>query len=168
MSTDNQPSAMFVDIALRNWKQNVERAAKFFNGCSDEDLQLEVAPGKNRLIYLFGHIIAVNDGLLPLLGFGPRLHPEWEETFVKSPDRAVAALPSAAELRQAWTAVHSRLAEKAAALTPDEWLRKHAAVSTEDFAKEPHRNRVNVLFSRTTHLASHLGQAVLAPKRTAQ
>jgi len=36
-------------------------------------LEQQVAPGKNRLIYLWGHLTAVNDGLLPLLGIGERL-----------------------------------------------------------------------------------------------
>jgi hypothetical protein len=50
-------------------------------------------------------------------------------------------------------------------LSPSEWLERHAAVSEEDFAREPHRNRFTVLLGRTGHLAYHLGQAMLA-KRT--
>jgi hypothetical protein len=34
-------------------------------------------------------------------------------------------------------------------------------VSPEDFAKEPHRNRLNVLISRTNHMANHIGQLLL-------
>jgi hypothetical protein len=30
----------------------------------------EVAPGKNRLIYLWGHLTAVHDAMLPLLVWG--------------------------------------------------------------------------------------------------
>jgi hypothetical protein len=54
----------FVDSALRAWKSNVERADRLFGGLSPELLEQEVAPGKNRLIYLWGHLAAVNDGLL--------------------------------------------------------------------------------------------------------
>jgi hypothetical protein len=47
------------------------------------------------------------------------------------------------------------------ALTPDEWFQKHTAVTSEDFAKEPHRNRLNIVVTRTSHLSYHLGQLVL-------
>src|ERR1700692_4571881 len=62
-----------IDSALRAWKSNVERADKLFEALSPGELEQEVAPGKNRLIYLWGHLAAVNDALLPLLGIGERL-----------------------------------------------------------------------------------------------
>jgi hypothetical protein len=63
-----------IDSAIRGWKSNVERADKLFGGLSSEQLEQEVGPGRNRLIYLWGHLAAANDGLLPLLGIGERLH----------------------------------------------------------------------------------------------
>jgi hypothetical protein len=63
-----------IDSALRNWRSNVDRAGKLFGNLSQEQLLQEVAPGKNRLIYLWGHLTASNDALIPLLGFGPRIH----------------------------------------------------------------------------------------------
>ena len=51
---------------------------------SEEQLLQEIAPGKNRLIYLWGHLTAVNDALIPLLGFGERLHPELDAMFFAS------------------------------------------------------------------------------------
>src|SRR6266404_9323553 len=65
-----------MDSALRNWRSNVDRAGKLFGSLSQEQLLQEVAPGKNRLIYLWGHLTASNDALIPLLGFEPRTHPE--------------------------------------------------------------------------------------------
>src|SRR2546426_4794391 len=73
----------FVDSGLRGWKLNVERADKLFGALSPELLEQEVARGKNRLIYLWGHLAAVNDGLLPLLGIGERLHPEFDDVPVE-------------------------------------------------------------------------------------
>jgi hypothetical protein len=35
-------------------------------------------------------------------------------------------------------------------------------VSEEDFAKDPTRNRLAVVLSRTVHVSFHTGQAVLA------
>ena len=50
------------------------------------------------------------------------------------------------------------------AVSSSGWLERHAAVSEEDFAKDPSRNRFAVLLSRTNHLSYHLGQAVLGLK----
>ena len=60
-----------IDSALRNWRSTIDRTGKLFGKLSPEQLLQEVAPGKNRLIYLWGHLTAFNDALIPLLGFGP-------------------------------------------------------------------------------------------------
>src|ERR1700744_1905774 len=104
MSTETS----LVDSALRTWKQNVDRADKFFSALSEEQLQQEITPGKNRLIYLWGHLTAVNDALLPLLGFGERPHPELDAVFVKNPDRS-EKVPSGKELKQIWDETNARL-----------------------------------------------------------
>jgi hypothetical protein len=54
--------------------------------------------------------------------------------------------------------LNEKLADHFNQLTVDEWFEKHTAVSDEDFQKEPHRNKLNVLINRTNHLANHLGQ----------
>jgi hypothetical protein len=38
------------------------------------------------------------------------------------------------------------------------------AVSDEEFAANPLRNRLSVVLSRTNHLAYHIGQIALTPK----
>ncbi len=155
---------LIVAAAVQAWKQQLERAETFFSGLSESQLQQEVAPGKNRLIYLWGHLIAVHDAMLPLLGVGPRLHPELDAAFLKGADRTIEPLPSAADLKRLWDEVHARLVPAIAAFTASDWAQKHAIVSEEDFAKNPLRNRLSILLSRTAHVAYHLGQVVLAPK----
>jgi hypothetical protein len=54
--------------------------------------------------------------------------------------------------------VNEALQQNFAAMQPQDWFQKHTAVSDEDFAKEPHRNKMNVLISRTIHQAYHVGQ----------
>lgn len=70
----------FFAAALNAWKGNIERADKLFSNLAAKELLNEVAPGKNRLIYLWGHLTAVHDAMLPLLGFGPRRHPEYDDS----------------------------------------------------------------------------------------
>jgi DinB superfamily len=154
-----------IDSALRTWKQNIDRVDKFFSTLSDERLQQEIAPGKNRLIYLWGHLTAVNDMLLPLLGVGSRLHPEIDAIFVKNPDRSSPDTFSGKDLKRIWDEINQSLSTAFSKLTPAEWLQKHTTVSEEDFEKEPHRNRFTILLARTGHLAYHYGQAALTEKR---
>ena len=85
MATENA----LIDGALRNWHSNMDRVGKFFRSLSDDDLQKEIAPGKNRLIYIWGHLSATNDRMIPLLGFGERRYPELDLIFISQPDRAV-------------------------------------------------------------------------------
>jgi hypothetical protein len=155
---------LFLAVALNGWKANIERADKIFSGLSEEELLKEVAPGKNRMIYLWGHLTAVHDAMLPLLGFGRRLHPEFDVAFISNPDKTQPGVPSVELVRKAWKEVNARLFEGFASLSAAEWLKKHAAVSEEDFLKEPLRNRLAILLSRTNHLAYHLGQTALRSK----
>jgi hypothetical protein len=154
------------DAALRAWKTNIDRTGKFFAALTEEQLQQEVAPGKNRLIYLLGHLTAINDALLPLLGLGQRIHPELDAIFVTNPDRSIEKTLSGEELKRIWATTNDVLWTAFTKLSPTDWLQKHASVSDEDFKREPHRNRYSVLLSRTTHLAYHLGQVKLADYKT--
>ena len=150
--------------ALNAWKTNLERADKLFSSLTPEQLGKEIAPGKNRLIYLWGHLTAVHDLMLPLIGLGPRLHAEFDETFITKADKAVPNLPAAEEVKKSWNDINAKLRDGFAKFSTADWLQKHSAVSEEDFAKEPHRNRFAILLSRTNHLSYHLGQAVIRDK----
>lgn len=154
----------FIDLALRSWKATVQRADAFFGALSDDQLQEEVAPGRNRLIYLWGHLAAFNDALLPLLGLRVRLHPELDAMFVSNPDRKLEKTLSGKELKRIWQATNDTLWAEFSKLSPSDWLQKHTAVSEEDFVREPYRNRFTVLLGRTGHVAYHLGQAMLAKR----
>ena len=164
METKEPSAKLLADATLKLWQNGVDRAGKLFLGLSEEELEREVAPGKNRLIYLWGHLLAVSDAMYSVLRLGERLYPELDAMFLKSADRAVTPILSAEELKAAWGVVHERLRVEMAKLSAAEWLERHALVSEEDFAKEPHRNRFTVLLARSGHLAYHFGQARLAAK----
>jgi hypothetical protein len=161
--SNDQPApdpALFVRTILKAWETQVGRMNDFFDNSSDDELMRDVAPGRNCGVYLLGHLTAVNDGILPLLGLGQKLYPELEKVFISSPDKSGLEFPSTNQLRQYWTDVNEKLMEHFIRLEPSEWLAKHVAVSAEDFAKEPHRNRLNVVINRTTHMHYHLGQLI--------
>jgi hypothetical protein len=142
----------------------IKRATAVFDRLGDEELFAEIAPGKNRAIYLLGHLSAVHDMMLPLLGLGERQYPFLDAAFISNPDKSIPDLPKVEELRGYWKSINEVLADKFRMLQPEEWLQKHTAVSDEDFAKEPHRNRFSVLLNRTGHVQYHLGQLALLKK----
>ena len=149
-------------MSLQAWHTNVKRMHDTFEAMSDEQLMAEIAPGKNRSVYLLGHMAAVHDRMLPLLGLGERSYEHLDHAFLVSPDKTVAELPAIADLRAAWKQTNEKLAAQFALVPTDEWFTRHNSVSDEDFAKEPHRNKLSVLNSRTHHVSYHLGQLLLA------
>jgi hypothetical protein len=156
---------LFAKTALNSWKLVIHRFSSAIEPLTDEQLQKQVAPGKNRLLYLVGHLTAIHDRMFPLLGVGERLYPEFDKVYIDNPDRAVPDHLSPVQIKQAWTDVNTRLTAAFENLTTGQWLEKHAAVSKDDFAKEPTRNRLAILISRTSHVAFHTGQAALTKQR---
>lgn len=155
---------LIIKITLDAWNAQISRTNKLLAELTDEQLSKQVAPGRNSGVYLIGHLAAVHDGMLPLLGAGEKLYPSLEAVFLTNPDKSDLSKPSTTDLRYYWNNVNNKLAEYFAGLNPDQWLQKHNAVSAEDFAKEPHRNKLNVLLSRTNHLSNHLGQLIFLKK----
>ena len=154
----------YAALGLKAWKAQIERADKVFGGLSSEDVLREIAPGRNRMLYLWGHLTATHDAMLLLLGIGERLHPEFDVSFVSNPDKSQAAIPSHEQVRQAWKTVNDELWKGFEKMSWSDWLQRHTAVSEEDFANDASRNRFAILLSRTNHLSYHLGQAVLGLK----
>lgn len=155
---------LIIKMALDAWNVHISRTDKLFNELTDEQLANEVAPDRNTGVYLLGHLAAVHDGLFPLLGLGEKLYPQLEDIFIKNPDKSGMEKPATKDLRNYWVEVNKKLSQHFNQLTAEEWFQKHTTVSAEDFAKEPHRNKLNVLINRTNHLANHLGQLVFLKK----
>lgn len=153
-----------IKMILDTWYAKIKETDSIIDKLTDEEIQSEVSPGRNRGIYLLGHLIAVHDHLLSLLGFAENCYPELVEVFIKNPDKSKAITVSVADLRSQWKNVNGVLANHFDKLSADEWYQKHTSISAEDFQKEPHRNRLNVIISRTNHLSYHNGQLALLIK----
>jgi hypothetical protein len=161
MTQEKTQEELFAGTALAAWKQATSRLEHSLASISDDHFQREIAPGKNRIYYLVGHLAAVNDRMFPMLGLGDRICPQLDDAFLTNPDRNAPDTVPAAELRRILVEVNGKLTTAFEKLGPAEWLERHTAVSAEDFQKEPLRNRLAVLMSRTSHVAFHLGQIVL-------
>ena len=135
----------YAALGLKVWKAQIERADKLFGNLSSDDVLREIAPGRNRLLYLWGHLTAIHDAMLPLLGIGERLYPEFDVAFVSNSDKSQAAIPSHEQVRQAWKTVNGELSKGFEKMSRPDWVQRHTAVSDEDFAKDTSRNRFAIL-----------------------
>lgn len=160
MASHVQPE-LFIKMVIAEWDKQNNNFNKFLLSVTGEQLSKEVAPGKNTGIYLVGHLIAISDAMLPLLAFGEKLFPNLENVFITNPDKSGQEMPPVAELKEQLKAVNEELSKHIRSLSTDDWFKRHMAVSEEDFSKEPHRNKLNVVINRTNHLSYHLGQLIL-------
>jgi len=151
------------------WNVQVKAVTGYFNKYDTDFYYQEVAAGRNRAVYLLGHLTASNDSLLPMLGLGERLHPELESLFLGTPDKQLpdTELPSFEELKSYWEDVTSTLTNYFSNFTTEQWLERHTRVSAEDFALDPKRNKLNVLLGRITHMTYHMGQLNLLKQAAA-
>jgi hypothetical protein len=159
------PDQIFLAVAISSWQQVVTRVGALCLGLNEGQLLVEIAPGKNRILYLWGHLIAIHDAMFSVLRLGERLHPELDAIFITQPDRSTP-LPTSAEIAKCWEGVHTELLSRFMTLSPNEWLERHGNVSAEEFERNPTRNRLAVLLNRTNHASYHLGQMMLAKPKT--
>lgn len=152
---------LFAEMALKAWHTQVSRADKVISALDNEDLGKPVAPGRNRVYYLLGHLVAVNDSMIGLFGLGERQYAQLDEDFVKSPDRAGLLEPDMETLREYWKKSNETLSRYFEQMSGADWFSKHTAMTDEDLQNDPGRNKLSVLLNRTNHLAYHLGQMIL-------
>src|SRR6201984_828560 len=115
----------YVALALKVWKTQIDRADKLFGRLSSEEILREIAPGRNRLLYLWGHLTAVHDAMLPLLSLGERIHPEFDVAFVSNPDKSRADIPSQEQVHRAWNAINAELRKGFERMSSSDWVQRH-------------------------------------------
>jgi uncharacterized damage-inducible protein DinB len=164
-TTTDVTKDLFVHMALDAWNVQVKRFNSFLETITAEQIAKEIAPGKNTGMYLLGHLVAVADGMLPLFGIQDKLYPELFEPFVVKADKSGFTFPSFETLKEQWKTVTETLDGHFKNMDTNSWMSRHTSVSEEDFAKEPHRNKMNVLLSRTNHQSYHFGQVILLQQK---
>jgi hypothetical protein len=163
-NTTTVEKELFIKMVLSNWELQISRMNKLLGKLSNEELSTQTAPGRNTGVYLLGHLAAVSDSMFTFLGLGERLYPELGEIFLRNPENSGIEKPAVDDLKDYWNNINSSLAQKIDQMPIDEWFNRHTAVSEEDFSKEPHRNKLNIVINRTNHLSYHLGQLVYLDK----
>ncbi len=167
-STHNETLAtrkIFIKMAISAWDTYNSRVDELINKITDEQLMGDTSPGRNSGIYLLGHLVAVSDGMFPILGLGKRLYPELDRIFLNTPDHSGQDFPSINILKSYWITVNEKLSTHISRMPDEEWFQRHTNVSAADFANEPHRNKLNIIINRTNHTSYHLGQMAYLEKK---
>ena len=147
-----------LDICLLQWDTYNNRMQKVLDTISNENFTKPVAPGANSPSWILGHLADTDDKLLELFGIRGRLFPELEKVYHHERDTNQGGHLPKDELIKKWKAILNELNRAFRSMSESDWHGRHTAVSEEDFKKEPHRNKLNVMLSRVAHKASHLGQ----------
>lgn len=154
-------AALFIKMVLDAWNTKVAFIDNLLGELSDDQLKKEIASGKNTGVYILGHLAGISNRMIPLLGLGNELNPDLYNTYVELAEKDITHHHDVKDLRHEWTRINAELSKLFASVQPDEWFKKHNSVSEEDFTKQPHRNKLNVIINRTNHLDYHAGQLVL-------
>jgi uncharacterized damage-inducible protein DinB len=150
-----------LDICLLQWTTNNKRIQKVFASMESQNFDRPIVTGGNSPSWILGHLVDTDDALLEILGVGPRLYPDLAKIYHEDPSTNQNGHLDSEELQKRWQAILARMKEGTKGWTDADWLSRHTLVSEEDFRKEPHRNKLNVMLSRVTHKASHLGQIAM-------
>jgi len=153
-----------LDICLIQWDTYNRNMQKVFDSISEESFDRPIVPGSNSPSWLLGHLADTDDALLELFGIGKRMFPELAKIYHHERDTNQTDHLSKEELNTKWKAIVNELDTTFKAMSENDWLSRHTVVSEEDFKKQPHRNKLNVMLSRVTHKASHLGQIAMHVK----
>lgn len=150
-----------LSICLLQWDTYNKRMQKALDTLSDENFHKPVVAGGNTPSWIFGHLVDTDDALLELFGIRARLYPDLKTIYHHEKGSNQSGHLSKSELIKRWNEISAELDKAFKGWSEAEWLNRHTAVSEEDFKKEPHRNKLNVMLSRVSHKASHLGQVAM-------
>jgi uncharacterized damage-inducible protein DinB len=150
-----------LDICLIQWDTYNRSMQKVLDSISDENFQKPIVPGGNSPSWVLGHLADTDDALLELFGIRSRMYPELAKIYHHERGGNQIGHLSRQELESAWKSILAVLDTTFKSMSESDWLARHMVVSEEDFKKQPHRNKLNVMLSRVAHKASHLGQIAL-------
>ncbi|HZV13116.1 MAG TPA: DinB family protein [Candidatus Kapabacteria bacterium] len=78
----------------------------YLDALTDDELKMEIVPGRNHGVWILGHLIASDDDLSLYINKEPVLYPDCQELFQQgSVLKSVESYPPISELRRRWKAV---------------------------------------------------------------
>lgn len=162
----NMNQQSIIDELLYQWNAAVNKISELFDEMAPWAFEQEVAPDRNKMSYLIGHLVVSQDKILEAMQLGDRFYKDLDELYTSPQDSLATYLPYE-QLREKWLHINSVLEAKFKLMTYEDWFEKHYYVSSQDFSKQPHRNRMAIFLSRYNHLFTHAGQLRLIKKAIA-
>jgi uncharacterized damage-inducible protein DinB len=150
-----------LSICHLQWSTYNSRMQKVLDSVDDTRFSKPIAEGANSPSWILGHLVDTDDALLELFGIRERLFPDLKKIYHHERGTNQTGHLDKGELIKRFKAVSAELDKAFKSWSESDWLGRHNAVSEEDFKKEPHRNKLNVMLSRVAHKASHLGQVAM-------
>ncbi len=150
-----------IEICLIQWDTYNRRMQKVLDTLSVENYNKSIVPNGNSPSWLIGHLADTDDALLELFGIGKRMFPELAKIYHHERGTNQTGHLTKEELTTQWKAIVSKLDHTFKSMSENDWHSRHMVVTEEDFKKEPQRNKLNVMLSRVSHKASHLGQVAM-------
>lgn len=157
--------ALLVKMVISAWETQNKRVSDLIGKLTDEDLQRETAPGRNTGTYLLGHLTAISDAMIPILGWGDRRYSHLDRSLSTIPTSPDNPFHPCRKFAECGPKCMTRLTGHIASMTTDQWFERHTLVTPEDFAKQPFRNKLNIFINRSNHHSYHLGQMAYLLKR---
>lgn len=131
---------------------------------TDDELKMELSPGKNHGIWILGHLIVSDDDFSLYMGKGDLLFPEYYEIFgAKSKLQPVESYAPASLLRKQWKEVIEKNKKIYAELTDEELKLPHAKV--DEFENDFFKTKENIAKFWQLHQMYHAGQLSILVSR---
>ena len=124
---------------------------------SDDDLKLEIAPGKNHGVWILGHLIASDDDFSVFMGKGDLLFPDYYEMFGQgSKLQPVENYPPIPLLREQWKTIIEKNRKIYSELQDQELNEPHGRMENPE--KDFFKTKQRIIFYWQLHQMYHAGQ----------
>lgn len=151
-------------VLAHQYRMMVEWVTEYIDALSDEDLKMELSPGKNHGVWILGHMIVSDDDFSVYMGKGELLYPRWSEKLgQRSKLMPPENYPPVPELREMWKKVCEKNFKIYETITDEELPQHHALykASEPDYFKTKDR----VIMSWQLHQMYHAGQLAVLLSR---
>ena len=145
----------------KQFQRQYEMMIEWVNGTidplTDEEFKMELSPGKNHGVWIFGHLVTSDDDFSMFMGKGDSMYPQYYEVFGQgSKLLPPESYPFVSDLKDAWKKVCDKNRKIYSELSDNELQQPHALV--KDFDKDYFKTRERVIMAWHLHQLYHAGQ----------
>lgn len=137
----------------------------YIDSLTDEEFEMELLPGKNHGVWIFGHLITSEDDFSLFMGKGELLYPDYREMFGQgSKLQPAKTYPKVSELRKQWTRITDKNKKIYENLKDEEFDQPHN--NLVDYKEDFFKTKDRVIMAWQLHQMYHGGQLGILVART--